>query len=49
MTAPGPLDKTFTAALHKSPAKGGWTYSAARSCHSVTARTSCRSRVTSAR
>ena len=22
MTAPGPLDKTFTAALHKSPAKG---------------------------
>jgi hypothetical protein len=26
MTAPGPLDKTFTAALHKSPAKGGWTY-----------------------
>lgn len=20
------LDKTFTAALHKSPAKGGWTY-----------------------
>jgi len=26
MTAQGPLDKTFTAALHKSPAKGGWTY-----------------------
>jgi Domain of unknown function (DUF1905) len=26
MTAPVPLDKTFTAALHKSPAKGGWTY-----------------------
>jgi hypothetical protein len=25
-TANGPLDKTFTAALHKSPAKGGWTY-----------------------
>jgi hypothetical protein len=25
-TAHGPLDKTFTAALHKSPAKGGWTY-----------------------
>ena len=22
----GPLDKTFTAALHRSPAKGGWTY-----------------------
>jgi hypothetical protein len=22
----GALDKTFTAALHKSPAKGGWTY-----------------------
>ena len=21
-----PLDKTFTAALEKSPAKGGWTY-----------------------
>ncbi len=26
MTAQGQLDKTFTAALHKSPAKGGWTY-----------------------
>ena len=26
MTLLGPLDKTFTAALHKSPAKGGWTY-----------------------
>ena len=26
MTAHGALDKTFTAALHKSPAKGGWTY-----------------------
>ena len=26
MTARGALDKTFTAALHKSPAKGGWTY-----------------------
>ena len=26
MTLQGPLDKTFTAALHKSPAKGGWTY-----------------------
>jgi hypothetical protein len=26
MTAQGPLNKTFTAALHKSPAKGGWTY-----------------------
>jgi Domain of unknown function (DUF1905) len=26
MTAQDPLDKTFTAALHKSPAKGGWTY-----------------------
>jgi hypothetical protein len=25
-TAHGPLDKTFIAALHKSPAKGGWTY-----------------------
>jgi hypothetical protein len=25
-TTPGPLDKTFTAALHKSPVKGGWTY-----------------------
>lgn len=23
---PGPLDKTFTAGLQKSPAKGGWTY-----------------------
>ena len=22
----GSLDKTFTAPLHKSPAKGGWTY-----------------------
>jgi Domain of unknown function (DUF1905) len=22
----GKLDKTFTAPLHKSPAKGGWTY-----------------------
>jgi hypothetical protein len=22
----GPLDKTFTATLRKSPAKGGWTY-----------------------
>jgi Domain of unknown function (DUF1905) len=21
-----PLDRTFTARLHKSPAKGGWTY-----------------------
>jgi Domain of unknown function (DUF1905) len=26
MTAHAPLNKTFTAALHKSPAKGGWTY-----------------------
>ena len=26
MTAHCALDKTFTAALHKSPAKGGWTY-----------------------
>ena len=26
MTARTPLNKTFTAALHKSPAKGGWTY-----------------------
>ena len=26
MTARAPLNKTFTAALHKSPAKGGWTY-----------------------
>jgi hypothetical protein len=26
MTAPGPLDKTFTAALQKSQAQGGWTY-----------------------
>ena len=26
MTAQTPLNKTFTAALHKSPAKGGWTY-----------------------
>ncbi len=26
MTAHGALDKTFTAALHTSPAKGGWTY-----------------------
>jgi Domain of unknown function (DUF1905) len=26
MTAHGAMDKTFTAALHKSPAKGGWTY-----------------------
>ena len=23
---PGALDKTFTATLEKSPAKGGWTY-----------------------
>ena len=22
----GKMDKTFTAPLHKSPAKGGWTY-----------------------
>jgi hypothetical protein len=26
MTATGPLDKTFTATLQKSPAKGGWTF-----------------------
>jgi hypothetical protein len=26
MTAPGKLDKTFVAALRKSPARGGWTY-----------------------
>jgi len=26
MITHGRLDKTFTAALHKSPAKGGWTY-----------------------
>ena len=26
MTAQAPLNKTFTAALRKSPAKGGWTY-----------------------
>lgn len=26
MTTPGPLDKTFTAALRRSPARGGWTY-----------------------
>ena len=26
MTAQAPLNRTFTAALHKSPAKGGWTY-----------------------
>ena len=26
MSARGPLDKTFSAALQKSPAKGGWTY-----------------------
>lgn len=26
MTGPGPLDKTFTATLERSPAKGGWTY-----------------------
>jgi hypothetical protein len=26
MAAHGALDKTFTAAIHKSPAKGGWTY-----------------------
>ncbi len=25
-TAPGPLDKTFSALLRKSPAKGGWTH-----------------------
>jgi hypothetical protein len=25
-TAHSALDKTITAALHKSPAKGGWTY-----------------------
>jgi Domain of unknown function (DUF1905) len=26
VTTQGQLDKTFTAALHKSPAKGSWTY-----------------------
>ena len=26
LVAPGPLDKSFTATLVKSPAKGGWTY-----------------------
>jgi hypothetical protein len=26
MTTHGALGKTFTAALNKSPAKGGWTY-----------------------
>ena len=26
MTATGSLDKTFSATLVKSPAKGGWTY-----------------------
>lgn len=26
MITPSPLDKSFTVALHKSPAKGGWTY-----------------------
>ena len=26
MTATGPLDKTFTATLRKSAAKGAWTY-----------------------
>ena len=26
MAGPGPLDKTFTATLEKSPAPGGWTY-----------------------
>ena len=26
MAVPGPLDKTFSAALQKSGAKGGWTY-----------------------
>ena len=26
MTKAGPLDKTFSAALQKSDAKGGWTY-----------------------
>ena len=25
-TTAGPLDRTFTAALEKSPATGGWTY-----------------------
>ncbi|HEX6757860.1 MAG TPA: DUF1905 domain-containing protein [Propionibacteriaceae bacterium] len=25
-TTRGALDKTFTSALHRSPAKGGWTY-----------------------
>jgi hypothetical protein len=24
--APGPLDRTFTGRLERSPAKGGWTY-----------------------
>lgn len=26
MTAAGPIDKTFSATLVRSPAKGGWTY-----------------------
>jgi hypothetical protein len=26
VTTRGPLDKTFSAPLRKSPAKGGWTY-----------------------
>ena len=26
VAGPGPLDKTFTARLEKSPAAGGWTY-----------------------
>jgi hypothetical protein len=26
VTAQAPLNKTFTAALHQSPARGGWTY-----------------------
>jgi hypothetical protein len=26
VTTRGPLDKTFTAPLQKSPAKGGWTF-----------------------
>jgi hypothetical protein len=26
MTTPAPLDRQFSAPLHKSPAKGGWTY-----------------------
>jgi hypothetical protein len=26
VTAQAPLNKTFIAALRKSPAKGGWTY-----------------------